>query len=254
MRQYCTRASVLFGASLICAATPFLVYGWPQKAATLVDLPRIVAPGPTASDPPADAVVLFDGTAASLAAHWVHADGRPAQWEVDQAAGCMTIKPGSGSILSVEKFGNAQIHVEFATPTPVTGEGQGRGNSGVYMQGLYEVQVLDSYENETYPDGQCGAIYGKHPPLVNAARAPGEWQTYDIVFRAPVYDGESGRWTSPGTMTVFHNGVLVQDHAEFLGSTTAAMGAVEAHNAPGPLYLQDHGHRVRYRNIWFRLL
>ncbi|MBL1216362.1 MAG: DUF1080 domain-containing protein [Planctomycetes bacterium] len=242
----------------VLACTSFLIMAslaQDAQEAAPPTLPQIVAPGTTAAHPPADADILFDGTSASLAAHWSHPDGRPAEWVVDEQARCMTIKPGSGSLISVEQFGDAQIHIEFATPTPAQGQGQGRGNSGVYMQARYEVQVLDSYENETYPDGQCGAIYGHHPPLVNASRPPGHWQTYDIIFHAPTLvetSGEPPMSVLPGTMTVFHNGVLIHDHAEFKGSTTASL--MKEDMGPGPLYLQDHGNGVRYRNIWVREL
>lgn len=210
-----------------------------------LQLPVVVEPG-TGGAPPADAIILFDGRNLD---GFAHADGHAAEWKLQD--GVMTVKPRSGSIASRYNFDAAQIHVEFATPVPAEGEGQGRGNSGVYLQGRYEVQVLDSYENRTYPDGQCGAVYDQYPPLVNACRPPGEWQTFDIIFHPPVYDGESNK-TSNGTVTVLQNGVLVQDHVELLGSTTASMQG-EGPGA-GPLYLQDHGSPVRYRNIWVRPL
>jgi Domain of Unknown Function (DUF1080) len=214
--------------------------------------PPIVTPAPASAEPvrpPSDAVVLFDGTSVD---EWTHADGSPARWTPDGTkGGAMTCKPGSGSIVSKRRFGDAQIHVEFATPAVVDGEGQGRGNSGVYIQSRYEVQVLDSYENATYPDGQCGAIYGQRPPMVNACRKPGEWQTYDIIFRAARI-GKDGKVTERPRITVFHNGVLIHDDVEILAPTGAAPGRDEA--ADGPIYLQDHGNTVRYRNIWVRPL
>ncbi|MEM7305015.1 MAG: DUF1080 domain-containing protein [Planctomycetota bacterium] len=210
-----------------------------------VEVPRVVQPGQGAA-PPADAVVLFDGTDLS---GWTKRDGSPAGWKVED--GVMVAVRGEGAVLSEATFQDVQLHLEFATPTPPQGDGQGRGNSGVYLQGRYEVQVLDSYENETYPNGQCGAIYGHHPPLVNACRKPGEWQAYDIVFRAARFD-DGGAKTADATLTVFHNGVLIQDHAPVPKSTAAAMQG-EGPDA-GPLFLQDHGNPVRYRNVWMRRL
>ena len=207
--------------------------------------PPVVAPG-VGGAPPADAVVLFDGT--SLAG-WTKRDGQPAGWRLED--GAFVVVPGEGAVVSEEVFGDAQIHLEFATPAGGAKGGQGRGNSGVYLQGRYEVQVLDSFENDTYPNGQCGAVYGHHPPLVNACRPPGAWQTYDIVFRAARFD-DAGTKTADATVTVFHNGVLIQDHAPVSAATAAAMQG-EGPDA-GPLYLQDHGNPVRFRNIWLRRL
>ncbi len=212
--------------------------------------PPIITPAPEQAQPtppPSDAIVLFDGT--NLDA-WNHADGKPAQWIAEgKAGGCMTCKPGSGSILTKKNFGDAQIHVEFSTPTPAHGESQERGNSGVYIQNRYEVQVLDSYENKTYFNGQCGAVYLQHAPLVNACRKPGQWQTYDIVFHAPRTDA-TGKVTANARVTVLHNGVLIQDNAEITGPTGGGQPGV----GDGPLHLQDHGNTVRYRNIWIRPL
>ncbi|TDJ67336.1 MAG: DUF1080 domain-containing protein [Planctomycetota bacterium] len=207
-------------------------------------VPRVVDPG-APGVPPSDAVVLFDGTDLS---QWSADKGGDAQWKV--SGGVMEVN-GTGSIVTKRTFGDQQVHVEFATPAEVAGEGQGRGNSGVYIQGRYEVQVLDSYGSATYPNGQCGAVYGLAPPLVNACRPPGEWQTYDIVFRA-ARAGADGGSVQPATITVFHNGVLVQDHFVIEKSTTASMPA--GGREDGPLYLQDHGNPVRYRNVWIRPL
>ncbi len=206
------------------------------------DLPPVVAPDPV----PSDAIVLFDGTSLE---HWQHADGSPASWIVED--GAMTVKPGSGSIHTVPVLQSAQLHIEFATPAEVQGEGQGRGNSGVYLQRRYEVQVLDSYENQTYADGQCGAIYKQYPPLVNASRGPGEWQTYDIIFTAAEFD-DAGSKTSPARVTVIHNGVLIQHDRPLKGVTGASRFGESSE--PGPILLQDHGNPVRYRNIWYRPL
>lgn len=233
-------ASTIVLCSLVVVATVVAV----QPAVS----PRVVTPGKTAPGfaPPSDAVVLFDGT--SLAA-WSKADGSVAAWTIED--GAMVVKGGGGSIITKENFGDVQLHVEFATPSKVDGEGQERGNSGVYLQGRYEVQVLDSFKNETYTDGQCAAIYKQHPPMVNACRGPGEWQTYDIVFRGPRFDA-AGKKVKNATLTVLHNGVLVHDQAEVTSPTGAAMNASEG--GEGPIYLQDHGNPVRYRNVWVRRL
>ena len=204
--------------------------------------PQIVKPG-KGTEPPSDAIVLFDGKNLSK---WQAMNGGPAPWKL--VDGAMEVK--GGSIRTKEEFGDVQLHVEWAAPEEVKGEGQERGNSGVYLQGRYEIQVLDSYQNKTYPNGQAGSFYNNFPPLVNASRPPGEWQTYDIIFRAPK-KGEDGKLT-PGSFTVLHNGVLVQDHVPVKGSTTAAAFSGEV--AKGPLMLQDHNNPVRFRNIWIRPL
>ena len=204
--------------------------------------PKIITPGPTAADPPSDAIVLFDGK--SLAAweggeKWIIADGAATSHET--------------SITSKQKFGSCQLHVEWAAPEKVEGSSQGRGNSGVYLMNNYEVQILDSYDNKTYFDGQCGSIYKQHPPLVNANRKPGEWQTYDIIFEAPQF--EDGKVQRPAHVTLIHNGVLVQNHFELLGSTYYDRPpAYNAHADKLPLQLQFHGNPVRFRNIWIREL
>lgn len=206
--------------------------------------PEVVDPGPTASAPPADAVVLFDGGDLSA---WRQGDSEPA-WEVEDGAMKVT---GGGSIRTRQEFGDCQLHLEFATPAEVRGSSQGRGNSGVFLMGRYELQILDSFENRTYPDGQCAAMYGQYPPMVNASRAPGEWQTYDVVFHAPRF--EDGEVKEPARITVLHNGVLVHHDRAFLGGTAHRRVAEYAPHGPkGPLQLQDHGNPVRFRNIWIR--
>lgn len=206
--------------------------------------PRVVTPG-TGGAPPSDAVVLFSG---QDLAQWKNDRGGAAGWRVEN--GVMVVN-GTGNILTKEEFGDVQLHVEWASPAEVKGEGQGRGNSGVYLQGRYEIQVLDSYGNKTYPDGQAGAVYKIAPPLVNVCRKPGEWQTYDIMFHAP--KPAAGGKVEPGSITVLQNGVLVQDHVAIAGdATTAAM--FQGATPKGPLMLQDHGNPVRYRNIWIRKL
>jgi hypothetical protein len=211
--------------------------------------PAVVAPGRTAADPPSDAIVLFDGRDLSK---WRSGDGSAAKWIVRD--GYVEVAPGTGEIVSADSFGDCQLHIEWATPAVVKGEGQERGNSGVFLMGRYEVQVLDSYQNETYFHGQAGAVYKQYAPLVNASRPPGQWQTYDIIFKAPKFD-EQGKVTERARVTVLHNGVLIQNNVEIFGITYNDRPALYiAHPAVQPLHLQDHGNPVRYRNIWVRRL
>ena len=203
--------------------------------------PKVIDPGTTTpteppGKPPSDAVVLFDGT--SLKEEWVRGGkDQEITWKVEN--GYAEIK--GGNIQTKRKFGDSQVHIEWATPKEVKGSSQGRGNSGVYLGGFSEVQVLDSFNNDTYPDGQAAALYGRFPPLVNASRKPGEWQVYDIVAQLPKV--EDGKVTRPGRITVLHNGVLVHHAVEFPGK----FGEFN-------ILLQDHGNPVRYRNIWVRKL
>jgi hypothetical protein len=198
---------------------------------------------------PSDAIVLFNGVDLS---QWCSMDGSPAKWKVDK--GCMETVRGTGMIRTIQNFGDCQLHVEWAAPLPAEGSSQGRGNSGVFLMGLYEVQVLDSYQNETYADGQASAIYGEFPPLVNACRKPGEWQTYDIIFHRPIFDGKGGL-VKPAVITVLHNGVLVHDQVEIKGPTTWLTNLPYVEHADQlPLALQDHSNPVRFRNIWTRPL
>ena len=213
--------------------------------------PAVVTPGTTPGAPPSDATVLFDGKDLS---QWVSqsAAGGPAPWVV--ADGVATVKPGSGGIQTKQAFGSCQLHIEFATPSVVEGSSQGRGNSGVFLMNNYELQILDSYQNPTYFHGQAGAIYKQHAPLVNASRKPGEWQVYDVVFHAPKFDVD-GKLIQRATFTVFHNGVLIQDHVIVMGVTSHDKPPYyEAHAAKMPLSLQDHHNPMRYRNIWIREL
>lgn len=198
--------------------------------------------------PPSDAIVLFDGT--SLKAWVAEKDGRPAGWTVEN--GILTVKPGAGGIRTMQEFADCQLHLEWRTPAEVKGEGQGRGNSGIFLQQRYEVQVLDSHRNTTYANGQAGSIYKQHIPLVNASRPPGEWQTYDIIYRAPRFN-DDGSVRSPAFVTVLHNGVLVQDHVELKGPTTfRGAPTYVQHPFRQPLSLQEHKNPVSFRNIWIR--
>lgn len=215
--------------------------------------PRVVTPG-TAGTPerpgerPSDAVTLFDGTDLS---GWTTQKGEPAGWKVEN--GYMEVVPGTGDIQTRAQFGDCHLHLEFAAPSVVKGASQGRGNSGVFLMGLYEIQVLDCYDNPTYADGTTGAIYGQYPPLVNACRPPGEWQTYDIIWEAPRFDGDT--LTRPAYVTVLFNGVVLHHHQELQGPTQHRQVAeYKPQAAEGPLKLQDHGDLVRFRNIWYRPL
>ncbi|NLF38102.1 DUF1080 domain-containing protein [bacterium] len=214
--------------------------------------PRVVTPGTASTQdkagaPPSDAIVLFDGKDLSK---WTGKDGK-AEWKVEN--GYMEVVPKAGSIRTKEQFGDGQLHVEFAAPSVVKGDSQGRGNSGVFLMGIYEVQVLDCYQNPTYPDGTTAAIYGQWPPLVNACRKPGEWQTYDIIWVGPRFEGE--KLIRPAHLTVIQNGIVVHHDKMLIGPTThRAVQPYKAHPPVGPLELQDHGDLVRFRNIWYRPL
>jgi len=214
-------------------------------------LPPVVRPGAvsTTGQRPSDAIVLFDGKDLS---QWCDSKGKPARWKVEQ--GYMEVVKKAGSIRTKQNFGYCQLHIEWRAPLPVIGKGQGRGNSGIFLMDSYEVQVLDSYNNRTYADGMAAAVYGQFPPLVNACRPPGEWQTYDIIFHRPHFD-KNGNLTRPALMTVFHNGVLVQNNVELLGPTAWKKRiSYKPHPDKLPLSLQEHGNPVRYRNIWIREL
>ena len=206
--------------------------------------PAVVDPGPVGG-PPSDAVVLFDGKSLSTL-RGLH--GPEPTWKLGD--GYMETTP-HGGVFTKGEFGDCQLHVEWAEPAVVKGDGQARGNSGVYLMGRYEIQVLDSYQNKTYPNGQCGAFYGHNPPLVNACRKPGEWQSYDIIFHAPkkLADGK----VQAGSFTVLQNGVLIQDHIP-VGPEPTTAAPLNGLAEKGPLYLQDHGNPVRFRNLWIRPL
>ena len=207
--------------------------------------PRVIDPGP----PPSDAIVLFNGK--DLSQWKSDKGGGPAKWEIKDGA---AIVNGTGGISTKQGFGDCQLHIEWATPAEVKGEGQGRGNSGILLQGRYEIQILDSHHNQTYYHGQAGAVYKQHAPLVNACRKPGEWQSYDIIYHAPRFD-ESEKLLKPATVTLLQNGVLVQDNVEIKGPTSnQGTPKYEAHPPKLPLALQDHRNPIRFRNIWIREL
>ena len=210
--------------------------------------PAVVTPGDLPGQPPSDAIILFDGTDLS---QWLGKNDQPAKWKVEN--GYMEVNK-TGTLRTKQSFGDCQLHVEWATPSVVKGTSQKRGNSGIKLMSRYEVQILDSYDNVTYADGQAASIYGQYPPLVNASRKPGQWQTYDIVFHAPRFD-KQGQLIKPARVTVLHNNVLVQNHVEIRGATAhKKRGQYKPHPDKLPFTLQDHNNPVRYRNIWIRKL
>jgi hypothetical protein len=210
--------------------------------------PPVVTPGATFSEnarPPADAIVLFDGKDLS---EWTDKKGEPAPWKVEDGA----MVSAKSDIVSKKQFGDLQLHLEFREPAPGQGDGQGRGNSGVFFMDRYEIQVLDCYTNKTYADGATGGLYGQHPALANACRPPGEWETYDIIFNVPHF-GPDGEVVTPAYVTVILNGVVVQNHQAYRGSTNwKSPGKYTAHGPTGPLGLQYHNNAVAFRNIWVR--
>jgi len=240
---------VAIGLGVSCAAKEVIKY-------EVHDLTRAHPPVITAPEqfgqPPADAIVLFDGTGLS---EWVgEKSGGPAEWKVEN--GYMEVVKKTGGIRTKKAFGNCQLHIEWATPAEVSPKetGQKRGNSGVFLMSRYELQMLDSYENETYADGQAGSIYGQYPPLVNVCRKPGQWQSYDVSFLRPIF-GKDGKCIRPARVSVFHNGVVVQNNVEIKGATAHKVKAkYSPHDDKLPLSLQDHGNPMRFRNIWIREL
>jgi hypothetical protein len=237
------RMAVTAGMALLVAAFCCTVLADEWVSGIPWSEPKVINPGPVGG-PPSDAIVLFDGKDLS---QWTDGD----KWKVQD--GC-AIAAGGNLIQTKRNFGDCQLHIEWATPEKVEGEGQGRGNSGVFLMGLYELQILDSYNNQTYFDGQAGAMYKQRPPLVNACRKPGEWQTYDVVFETPRFN-KKGKLTRPAYITVFQNGVLVQNHFPILGTTAWDLPPkYAAHPSKLPLALQYHNNPTRFRNIWIREL
>ena len=268
----CLSVAAAVFAGAVCAdqfgAPPDAKHAWAVHDDNRPGVKKIVA---EVGKVPSDAKVLFDGTAKSIQENWCDSKGEATKWTVDEKGDLISVA-GAGYIFSKGKYSDFQLHVEWASPAHVQGFGQGRGNSGVFMMGNYEVQVLDSYEtdpdavggnkNPNYPDGIAGAVYGQNPPLVNPCRAPGEFNSYDIIFHAPV-ENEKGEVTRPATLTLLFNGVVVQDHWQFDGPTgwrqRATYKRVRAdtglvREAKMPIAFQDHGNPVHYRNVWIREL
>ncbi len=232
-------ASVVLAAVAAVAPAAYLVKEY--KSGIIWPEPPVVTPGDQPGAAPSDAIILFDGGDLS---EFKGGD----TWKIKDGYA----EVGKSSLTTRRSFGDCQLHLEFATPAQVKGNGQGRGNSGVYLMGRYEVQILDSYENTTYYDGQCAAVYKQQPPTVNACRKPGEWQTYDIIFTAPRFE-EDGKLKSPAYVTVLHNGVVVHNHFELKGGTSyVAPPSYRKHALKLPFNLQNHGNPIRFRNIWVR--
>lgn len=256
-KNYTVRLWTLVLACMTCVIVNAQEKEYPKPGQMKPDMsefwlpqPPVVTPGDSYTiAPPSDAIILFDGK--NLDA-WKSSreEGGPAQWTIN-SDGSFTVAPRTGGIETKEHFDSYQLHIEWASPKVVKGESQGRGNSGIFMQGMYEVQVLDCYQNETYANGQTGSIYKQTPPLANAMRKPGEWNVYDIIYTAPVFK-EDGTYRVPPTVTVIQNGVVLQNHTTILGTTEyIGFPKVKPHGA-GPISLQDHGDLVSFRNIWLR--
>lgn len=243
------RKGLLLLGLLLATASIFAQEGFNPKISEVWEPePQVVTPG-MGTAPPSDAIVLFDGKKTD---EWVMInDGSPLKWEVSN--GAMTVKPKTGAIRTKRDFGDFQLHIEWRSPEKIEGKGQGRGNSGIFLQNRYEVQVLDSYNNRTYSNGQAGSLYKQTMPLVNACRPPGEWQTYDIIYTAPRFN-EDGMRTSPARVTVIHNGVLIQNNTIILGTTEYMQLPKNIAHGKAPIQLQDHSNPVSYRNIWIREL
>ena len=258
MKKVLFVSSIMFSCCVISAQQPKPVYMpldnniKPEMTEIMDPEVRIIQPAVKDSDPPSDAIVLFNGT--NINSEWEDSQGNPSKWIVKD--GALICVKGSGVIKTKRKFANIQLHIEWRTPSEVSGNGQGRGNSGVFLQELYEVQVLDSYNNRTYRHGQAGSIYKQFAPLVNVSRKPGEWQSYDIIYTAPTFNSDTTTYYTPPRVTILHNGVLVQNNVSLRGPTEY-IGVPEyfiKKHGPGSLVLQDHGNPVAYRNIWIREL
>jgi hypothetical protein len=235
----------------------FVVYAGAQQtqdAPKLTEIwnpvPKVITPGKTSADPPSDAIILYGKKKDSV--NWTGREGKPFKWKAEDSS--VTGMHDAGDIQTRQGFGDCQLHIEWRTPAEVKGDGQGRGNSGIFLMSRYELQVLDSYNNSTYSNGQAGSMYKQHMPMVNVCRPPGEWQTYDILFTAPQFYKDSSL-KSPARITVFQNGVLVQNNVDLWGPTEyIGVPKYKMHGSKEPLVLQDHGNPVSYRNIWIREL
>lgn len=242
MRKIIFIFMVLITSNSFAQGDPKLTEQWQPE-------PREVTPGKTNADAPSDAVILFDGKNLNS---FESSNGGPAKWKVEN--GSMTVEKSAGAIKTKQKFGDCQLHVEWRSPAQVKGDGQGRGNSGIFLMGVYELQILDSYKNKTYGNGQAASIYKQIPPLVNASRKPGEWQAYDVIFTAPKFNID-GLLKSQARITVFHNGVLVQNDMAIWGATQyIGIATNKMHQEKESITLQDHGDAVSFRNIWIREL
>ena len=251
---------ILLGVFVLGSFTAFAQNQNPENAKMKPEMTEfwdpevtVITPGEINSNAPSDAIVLFDGTPESLQQNWSNSKGEAPGWNV--ADNCVTVVKGTGTIQSKSAFEDFQLHIEWRTPAVVDPESksQGRGNSGIFMQERYELQVLDNYNNRTYRNGQAGSFYKQHPPLVNVCKKPGEWQTYDVIYTAPRFKADSTVF-SPARATVLQNGVLVQNNVSLFGPTEyIGIPKYKAHG-PAPFVLQDHGNPVSYRNIWIRNL
>lgn len=243
------KRATIFLSLLVIGTSAFAQIKDPKATEVWDPVPKKVTPGTTNSAPPSDAIVLFDGSDLN---EWASANDKgAAKWDV--ANNIMTVKPGTGNIMTNRKFGDIQLHIEWRSPLVIESEGQGRGNSGVFLQERYEVQVLDSYESRTYSNGQAGAIYKQSIPLVNATRPHDQWETYDIIYSAPVFN-EDGIKVKSAYITVLHNGVLIQNHQEIKGTTEyIGLPKNDAHGKAS-IILQDHSNTTSFRNIWVREL
>jgi len=244
--------SLVFCFVLISFAEPnfdYMAHDRTRPVAPVVD-PGEVSCGEQTGTAPSDATVLFNGADVSS---WVDMAGKPSKWKI--VDGAMECVPGSGYARTLQSFGDCQFHVEWAAPIPVEGDGQGRGNSGIiFGLTLYEIQILDSYQNDTYADGACGSLYGQYPPMANVCKAPGQWQSMDVIYTAPRFC-KDGKLLSPAYFTIFQNGVLIQNHAELSGPIAwINRPPYQEHPEKMPISLQDHGNPVRFRNIWVREL
>jgi Domain of Unknown Function (DUF1080) len=238
---------LLFSLTIFHCMNIFAQQSNPEATEVWEPQPKVITPGKTPQDAPSDAIILFDGKDLS---HWTDTKLNIAKWTV--ANGEMTIEKGSGNIQTKQKFGSCQLHIEWRTPSQISGSGQNRGNSGIIFMGRYELQVLDSYNNKTYSNGQAGSIYKQFIPLVNISKPPGEWQVFDVIFTAPKFNAEDNL-LSPARFTVFQNGVLIQNNVELSGETVyIGKPSYKKHPEKEYLILQDHNSPVSYRNIWIR--